>query len=1488
MYLQSAEIRNFRGIRHLCIDFEKDTSVLLGENTWGKSSLLYALFAILGQGEDELYAFSSHDIYVPIKLSSDRDNATLATDAPTSDKDTPTTATDTPTPATSASTASPEPTSLPEATIATPDPATNSTATTATTTTEPSVAYSSNPVLDSYIATYKPIKVITTKVGKKLFYRIPNATHTGYTIHIVHQPFTSEEHTSKEHPRADSSKLAYNLSYNTPTLPRPKSRILLAAPTASRKHRYLTSKRSARRLGKNAPRYLLSHYDYKEAQRQKSQNPSARSWRYSAQSLRNADKCLRDMEPSMRDTAPSTHQNAATTAITATITASTATTTAITATTTASTAASATSTQLFTSAAPRLPHDDVYCSEPGQIVIDLIFCEHDYGVLHNIERYACLKEVAFLGDDDLYRIHYRIATSYQNQSEQAPAGTNASSTLGKDKSEFSYQCHLLTEPNFVTSHVLLNSKGEPYPNPYPIIHQLLILNPLLRLRDRRMSYGYASAANTKAPQPINPVPVDQEPGITREGDSGVREQELQSSTSGSSGPGSMTSTSSNPAMENSSVTKNGSATGNSTDTVNSSVTENSTATGNSSATDINVAVAPCNAVTQRVKPLDPPDLDALSNFFANITTSDDLTSDQLNQGIAVLNTIADKYIVNYHSPNNILKELVPKRAPEVSSTYRTAREIIANPLSLGSLGSVLDLLRSGKPSRNKLLLSLLMGALFMSRGQREIDVYSRPIIILEDIESRFHPTLLINIWSIMHLLPVQKIVTTNSSTILSAIALSKIRRLSKRYYDVHCFKLHDKVLSTEEERKVAFHIHINRPGAFFARCWILVEGETEVWMLTEIANLIGFNLACNGIHLIEFAQCGLGPIIKLAKQMGIAYHVLTDGDDAGKRYAQTVETFTGNHNLPAHLSVMPHVDIEHYFYTSGFADVFQKAAELTIKPMRQHKPKTTAVTVEATAVTTAEATVAVSAVTAAETAEIAAAALSQDALSQDDANRDDANRDDASQDTAPTSQTHASRVEQQGTDAGVKNQSAEAGAGEDKLGLSTYAYQEGQDKERVAPSPETLEELAVLVSSLKHHSLAETIKILGHYKPTRKYKQLLLLLERYSPDYQSSLSANLFTITKIEPADVILLTLHCKQILARALQKKLAPAIAHTVIEELASLVEYLQHIISNKYELSTVPKLSQDEVIAMATELIAKPLTQKQLAQVKIAIKPHKTSQILQVILSDARTKKYANLANFLRKNSPCLKQAKTNAAIALNEVNDSDLKNFHYYVQRILERKQKLYKPAQLHSIRIELDKVEQVIKKAILAATHQDALSPEVRLTSATSAGYKATSAQHEASPHAASGHTASGHAATGHTASKHAASSSLALNTAHQDEHSKALAPLTPQQQLQLLHEEANSLMLNAPTSELKQLWQREREICREVNKSYGALSEDELQQKGFSQNKVIEKAIHRKSKPGMAILVCEAMQKRGPDSVPLLFIRMFQQLEHLAHPENDIL
>ena len=81
---------------------------------------------------------------------------------------------------------------------------------------------------------------------------------------------------------------------------------------------------------------------------------------------------------------------------------------------------------------------------------------------------------------------------------------------------------------------------------------------------------------------------------------------------------------------------------------------------------------------------------------------------------------------------------------------------------------------------------------------------------------------------------------------------------------------------------------------------------------------------------MEFAQCGLTPLTKLADRLGIAWHVLVEGDDAGQRYADQAWKLMGtrsSQNQIARITRLREKDIEHCFWNNGFADVIQKIAK---------------------------------------------------------------------------------------------------------------------------------------------------------------------------------------------------------------------------------------------------------------------------------------------------------------------------------------------------------------------------------------------------------------------------------------------------------------------------------------------------------------------------------------------------------------------------------
>lgn len=216
----------------------------------------------------------------------------------------------------------------------------------------------------------------------------------------------------------------------------------------------------------------------------------------------------------------------------------------------------------------------------------------------------------------------------------------------------------------------------------------------------------------------------------------------------------------------------------------------------------------------------------------------------------------------------------------------------------------------------------------------------RPILLLEDMGARLHPRMMAMIWHLAGYLPIQKLTTTNSVELISQAELQNICRLVRYSDRTKAYQLAGNVLNKEELRRLNFHIHYNRSLALFSRTWLLVEGETEVWILSELARLLSIDLISEGIRIVEFAQSGLKPLIKYAQTMGIEWYVLTDGDEAGRKYADIVKSLLSeNEPADSRLTVLPKADIECFFYTEGLATVFIRLAHWrpigNVYPMRK-------------------------------------------------------------------------------------------------------------------------------------------------------------------------------------------------------------------------------------------------------------------------------------------------------------------------------------------------------------------------------------------------------------------------------------------------------------------------------------------------------------------------------------------------------------------------
>ncbi len=263
-----------------------------------------------------------------------------------------------------------------------------------------------------------------------------------------------------------------------------------------------------------------------------------------------------------------------------------------------------------------------------------------------------------------------------------------------------------------------------------------------------------------------------------------------------------------------------------------------------------------------------------------------------------------------------------------------------------------DALRPGAPEEGagiqNLALLMLLGAVLDAVGRSPLAVGSWPVVLIEEAEAHLHPILAASVWRVLERIPGQKVVTTNSGDLLASIPLHAIRRLVRRAEGVHVHAVAPHALTLDEKRRVGYHVRLNRASSFFARCWLLVEGESESWLLPELARLLGHDFPAEGIRCVEFAQCGLTPLVRTAQGLGLEWHVLTDGDRAGQDYAATVRALLPGEEPRSRLTVLPERDIEHHLWASGYAAVYREVAAPPPgdEPGRRRGPGTPTATID--------------------------------------------------------------------------------------------------------------------------------------------------------------------------------------------------------------------------------------------------------------------------------------------------------------------------------------------------------------------------------------------------------------------------------------------------------------------------------------------------------------------------------------------------------------
>ena len=309
-----------------------------------------------------------------------------------------------------------------------------------------------------------------------------------------------------------------------------------------------------------------------------------------------------------------------------------------------------------------------------------------------------------------------------------------------------------------------------------------------------------------------------------------------------------------------------------------------------------------------------------------------LTDGQIRQGLSAMVQLLEHYFAEQSSAQS-RHRLMRRHSHDEQRSWRY----------LDIINTMID--KPGGRSHRVILLGLF-STLLQAKGTVRLDRDARPLLLIEDPETRLHPIMLSVAWHLLNLLPLQRVTTTNSGELLSLTPVEHVCRLVRESSRVSAWRLGPGGMNAEDSRRIAFHIRFNRASSLFARCWLLVEGETETWVINELARQCGHHFDAEGVKVIEFAQSGLKPLIKFARRMGIEWHVLVDGDEAGKKYAATVRGLLNDDKMLErdHLTALPAMDMEHFMYRQGFDDVYHRVAQLPINiPMNMRRVITKAI-----------------------------------------------------------------------------------------------------------------------------------------------------------------------------------------------------------------------------------------------------------------------------------------------------------------------------------------------------------------------------------------------------------------------------------------------------------------------------------------------------------------------------------------------------------------
>lgn len=133
------------------------------------------------------------------------------------------------------------------------------------------------------------------------------------------------------------------------------------------------------------------------------------------------------------------------------------------------------------------------------------------------------------------------------------------------------------------------------------------------------------------------------------------------------------------------------------------------------------------------------------------------------------------------------------------------------------------------------------------------------------------------------------------------------------------------ILTKEEKRDLSTFVQRTRGELFFARGWLLAEGQTEYILLQYFSEILGTPFDDYGISVIDYQNNGSpGAFIKLAKLLGFPWLLISDDDDQGESTVSQIKKIGYNEEeIEQLVSMLPQKDFETYLAHQGFFDEYK-------------------------------------------------------------------------------------------------------------------------------------------------------------------------------------------------------------------------------------------------------------------------------------------------------------------------------------------------------------------------------------------------------------------------------------------------------------------------------------------------------------------------------------------------------------------------------------